>query len=494
MNVFLFDFYYVLPDNNVASPPIRVPTTKNTVSSLFQDVQTRKDFLAAAGLGKKSVMLDQALLLGKTEIKLLALGQPSKGIFEIRGLTFEHFFAGEVVSVARTDGSQTVAVIFKVCPEFITLALGGGLEKQITSSNVPLLIRKLIGPYHIGGSVRVVPKHRPLTEAPWLVGETDAVPLTLGQDCTFSSFRSYRGIGFHSFFVGELVSVQQDGRKVVGIVLRFASDAVEVSFGDESNPTKYDHDALVENVHKFVDLYFLEDMRPLPSVTIGRTKFYPLRFGHPCDDVHRTKQFIAADFAPGEPVAIKLMSPSRLCGEVASVEADAVHVLSVDGSCHRFQGEKVLEICKPNGSFYIVDPRDPLVVTMDVRSLVARVGRTAIRPLQLGQAPGPDELAQTRLLSFWPRSIVSVAMFQRASVGEVDSMSEDSQSVNVDVGDSQGPISVSVGFVTMLKGVHFLTRTASPTVQGPVTLCRPPAAQEHPCPVYCAGFRSSLTH
>jgi hypothetical protein len=422
---------------------------------------------------------------------LLALGQLSEGISEIEGLTFEYFFEGEAVSVARTNGTRTIAKVFKICPEFISLSLGSGLEKQITASNVPIWIRKLVGPYRIARSIRVIPKNPALSEVPVSDGEIRAAPLTLGQDCTGDTFRSYPGIGCQSFFIGELVSVQQHGRSQVGVVLGFADDAVEVSLGHVSNTIKFHHDTISHNISKFVDLFYLTDLADLelfPSITVGMTTFQPLIFGQPCDHIPRTKSFVPADFAPGEPVAVrvnKFNSPSRVCGEVLAVEGDTVYVGTVDGMRYPFQATQCLEICKPDGSFYIVEnPSSPLVVAVDDGEQTVKIGRTAIRSLQLGHAVSPNELVQTKSARFPPRSLVSVAMHPGADVvGEVHSMSEDGRCAMVVLREGGTAIPVEIAYVTMLKGVRFVARRSSPTTTGPVTFPSPPTAQEFTRPM-----------
>jgi hypothetical protein len=429
------------------------------------------------------------LLLGKTEIKLVKLGQTSEGIYELTGLTYEHYFKGEAVSVARTNGSRTIAIILKVCPEFISLALGNELEKQITASNVPIWIRKLVGPYYVAKSIRIVPMHQPLSEGPVSADEIPAVPLTLGQDCTGDLFRSYPGIGCQSFFIGELVSVQRHGRRQVGIVLSFGADALEVSLGVGSNPIHFTHEIVDNNVFKFLDLFYLADMEPFPSITVGRSTFQPLTFGQPCDHISRTKSFQPTDFASGEPVAIRVNS-SRICGEVHAVDTNWVDVSTVEGTCYRFQVPEVLDICKPDGNFYIVErPSTSLVVAVDDEKQAVQVGRTAMRSLQLGHTVSPKEQLQTRHSRFPPRSHVSVALFPGDGVvGEVLSMSEDGQSVMVILTEGSDAIPVDIAKVTMLKGVRFIARKSSPTMTGPVTRPTPPNPQAFPHPMRTLAF------
>ena len=106
-----------------------------------------KKIISDSSEDKKSSACAHASL--KVMNKPVKLGEDASQLAKRRGLDFKHFRVDEVIAVKRSDGRETVGLVYRIDhhSQFFICGLGALLEKRVTFAEVPAIISKLVGCY-----------------------------------------------------------------------------------------------------------------------------------------------------------------------------------------------------------------------------------------------------------------------------------------------------------------------------------------------------------
>ncbi len=87
--------------------------------------------------------------LGRSFLMGVAVGQDSSSFNRKKGLSYEFFYPGEIVSMVRSDGRRTVGQIVTVSAAGASVDLGDGARKDIPAAEIPHAVSKLMGLYYL---------------------------------------------------------------------------------------------------------------------------------------------------------------------------------------------------------------------------------------------------------------------------------------------------------------------------------------------------------
>ena len=93
--------------------------------------------------------LPSQTVLGRSFLTGVVVGQDSSTFHRKKGFGFDSFYAGEIVSMVRSDGSRTIGQILSVSAATITVDMGAGARKDVPVAEVPNQISKLLGLYYL---------------------------------------------------------------------------------------------------------------------------------------------------------------------------------------------------------------------------------------------------------------------------------------------------------------------------------------------------------
>ena len=348
---------------------------------------------------------DQPISVAESQFKIVDFGQDAE-ILNIRKrnkLDIQYFKVGEVVAVLRSDKRMKIAQVVHIYSEYMTIALGEGLEKKVPATDVPVHVSKLIGPYIIRGTLNLVPY---MGVEPFLLNASDLTsgqstisPSVLGGSCRLMEF--YSGLSSDCYYDNEPISVvSDDGSRRTGLISSIGSDGVvKVDIGNDDMKL-YSASEAASRFGKFLyPRYLIRNPSTglsLPTIKLGASTFRPLILGESCMSIARTKHFPnAASFYKGEPVAVRMADGQRICMEVSSdpkvsnvnCESGPLSLLTANRTLHNIPCEEVPDVCKLEGKFYLVD--DPTVVRVSCEGRTWRLGRTSVSPLRIGQVSNP---------------------------------------------------------------------------------------------------------
>ena len=88
-------------------------------------------------------------VLGRSSMTGVILGQDSITFNRKKGFGPDCYYAGEIVSMARSDGRRTIGQILSVSSEAITVDMGGSARKEVPAADIPQRVSKLLGLYYL---------------------------------------------------------------------------------------------------------------------------------------------------------------------------------------------------------------------------------------------------------------------------------------------------------------------------------------------------------
>jgi hypothetical protein len=316
-------------------------------------------------------MVAKSLLVGESRFEVLDLGDDANAILRIAGLDYSHFTEGELVSAVRSSGKTTIAQIGTLCPEYVVLALGNGLEKQIA----PNVIGKLIGPYCLRNQLAVFQNGSNPATTLAQMGSSNLFPIHLGQDCTM--LKQSGGFSPNCFYLEELVSFSS--ARICVAVKNITQHSVTVTDGFRT--IQIFENEVVNILFKLHDRVYLVDPicpHSFPCIKVGRTKFQGLMLGHDTSGLARTNNYRSHDFFVGEAVSVK-EDGLRIAHQVQSVNADG-SISVVSSKTHIVSTN---DVSKLEGSFYIIDG-NPDMILIKVFANCIQMAQTTAYPLLLG--------------------------------------------------------------------------------------------------------------
>jgi hypothetical protein len=89
------------------------------------------------------------VVVGRSTLTGVLLGQDSITFNRKKGFSFDCYYPGEIVSMARSDGRRTVGQILSVSAAAATVDMGGGARKEVPAAEIPNKISKLLGLYYL---------------------------------------------------------------------------------------------------------------------------------------------------------------------------------------------------------------------------------------------------------------------------------------------------------------------------------------------------------
>ena len=391
--------------------------------------------------------------VGNSKVDLVILGQDSSQIKKVDGISINHYFKNELVSVTRSDGSCSVAQILKATSEYITVALGNRLEKQFPAASVPSSVFKLVGRHCLAGRIRI--------QGPDCGDGTLLSPLRTGQDCSLLAVID--GLPFMCYYPEELVAVSiSNDQRVVGTVVSTTSDSMEVMY-DDLVPKLFSATDLKHRIKKFVGSFYSPDLEGLPTVRIGVTKFRPKFLGD-LSSYPRSKGYSCSDFVVGEPVAVYCGpsgTPSRIFAEVSKLDVtqDCLSLITeMEGvqTVRNQSGQEISEICKLDVGCYLVDRDAPVDIVVNPTTQQVALGRTTVSPLVLGQPSSPEDLVRPRHALYFDGLAVSVAMPDGTrAIARVHSMA-DGGLARVETADGGFADRNPLQDLARVRGIHYL--------------------------------------
>ncbi len=96
-----------------------------------------------------SVFSTSQVVMGRSTLTGVILGQDSITFNRKKGFGPDCFYAGEIVSMARSDGRRTIGQILSVSATAMTVDMGGGARKEVTAADIPERVSKLLGLYYL---------------------------------------------------------------------------------------------------------------------------------------------------------------------------------------------------------------------------------------------------------------------------------------------------------------------------------------------------------
>ena len=331
----------------------------------------------------------QQIFIGESRVFMLQIGQDSDHIKTSGFLPICNYSKGEPVSVIRSSGRRTIAVISYIGPEFLVLKLGNLLEKQVPAADVPGIISKLIGPYFVE-SIRVVPAEEMLEFK--YDSEYTFLPCILGRPLLPQFFITR--VQSNYYFENELVGICRRGSWTFGKITRISVNSVEVISEFASSiyiPISEFH----LQVGKFLMPHYEITMKenppmllsnPVTTIQLGETILHPLKLGQDCSNiVLRTNRLPVCAFSPNEFVGVRLHDSSpRFCFEVVEVRTGQSLPLRVRSSNGEEYDVSEIDVCKLEGNFFYIEKGPVFFVQFDARGFW-KVGKSHLRPLYLGQ-------------------------------------------------------------------------------------------------------------
>jgi hypothetical protein len=316
------------------------------------------------------------LWIGKSKFVVVDLGD-ELNLPAISGLLYTQFQEGELVLALRSSGKWTMSQIRTLCPEYVILALGNRLEKQVASTDIPQSIRKLIGSYCLKSPIGVFRNgpHPPIFPAQ--IGSSNLFPICLGQDC--SMLNQCGGFTPSCFHSEELVSYETAGRRVCVAVKVVDQDFITVTDGDRFFQL-LNHE-VTRNVFKLYDRYLIEahdSYNWFPSITVGRTKFQSLVLGQDTRCFAQTNGYCAHHFFVGELVSVE-QGDSRIAHRFQGVNASGSIVVA--SSETQFVSER--DVNKLEDSFYMIDGNDDRIL-INVHPYSIQIAQTTAFRLLMG--------------------------------------------------------------------------------------------------------------
>ena len=319
------------------------------------------------------------LWIGKSKVLAVDLGEEGK-FSAISGLQYSHFQGGELVLALRSSGKWTIAQIGTLCPEFGILVLGGGLEKQVASTETPLCIRKLIGSFCLKSQLVVFRNGTHPAFVPAPIGISNLFPICLGQDC--STLNQCGGFSSNCFHCEELVSYLTSSRRVCAVVKEIARDHSEIIITDGVGFIKLSNQEVINKIFKLYDRYLVEPNGTnswFPTVTVGRNIFQGLVLGQDTSNFVRTSDYRVEHFFIGEPVSVKQADGSRIAHQIQCVNSDG-SILVSSSETHLVS---VSHVSKLEGSFYIIDGNaDSILIKLLPNGI--QIAQTTACPLLMG--------------------------------------------------------------------------------------------------------------
>jgi hypothetical protein len=86
--------------------------------------------------------------IGRTVLTGLVVGQDSSSIPRRKGFSYDFFYAGEPVSITRTDGRKNIAEVLSASESGLVVSVGGGVQKNYPPTAIPDQVSKLLGAYY----------------------------------------------------------------------------------------------------------------------------------------------------------------------------------------------------------------------------------------------------------------------------------------------------------------------------------------------------------
>ena len=90
--------------------------------------------------------------LGRSFLMGVAVGQDSSSFNRKKGLSYEFFYPGEIVSMVRSDGRRTIGQILSISAAGATVDMGGGARKELPAAEIPHKMSKLLGLFYLAAA------------------------------------------------------------------------------------------------------------------------------------------------------------------------------------------------------------------------------------------------------------------------------------------------------------------------------------------------------
>jgi hypothetical protein len=89
------------------------------------------------------------LVVGRSTLNGVVLGQDSSTFTRKKGFSYDSFYPGEIVSMARSDGRRTIGQVLLVSPTAISVDMGAGARKEVPAAEIAHKMSKLMGSYYL---------------------------------------------------------------------------------------------------------------------------------------------------------------------------------------------------------------------------------------------------------------------------------------------------------------------------------------------------------
>ncbi len=99
-----------------------------------------------------SVHIASTIKVGQSVLTGVVVGQDSSSFNRKKGFGFDCYYAGEIVSMARSDGRRTIGKILSISAAGATVDMGGGARKELPAAEIPHKMSKLLGLFYLAAA------------------------------------------------------------------------------------------------------------------------------------------------------------------------------------------------------------------------------------------------------------------------------------------------------------------------------------------------------
>jgi hypothetical protein len=132
-NPFLFFFYQLSPLSSICG--------HNSLN--YQNMASADSIVSSLASVASTTKLGRSFLMG------VAVGQDSSSFNRKKGLSYEFFYPGEIVSMVRSDGRRTIGQILTISAVGALVDMGDGARKDIPAAEIPQVVSKLMGLFYL---------------------------------------------------------------------------------------------------------------------------------------------------------------------------------------------------------------------------------------------------------------------------------------------------------------------------------------------------------